>query len=135
MSCFLAIDKWSLMPPKVMTEAEKLQKDAKRAGVNLVVMGVLHFFFAFFASLGYAIYLDYWKPFLVATLTAIVSIVAAAIAGGVLGAVIGVAGGSEELVGVIGLVVGFLFGLIAPLVSFLMFRSRVLALRDRVASA
>ncbi|WP_413744954.1 hypothetical protein [Synechococcus sp. MIT S9451] len=117
-----------------MTELEKSEKDAKRAGVNLVVMGVLHLFFAFFASLGYAIYLDYWKPFLVATLTAIVSIVAAAIVGGILGAVIGAAGGSDDAAGLIGLVVGVLFGYIAPLASFLIFRIKVLALRDRIGS-
>lgn len=117
-----------------MTELEKSQKDAKRAHVNLLLMGILHFFFAFFASLGYAIYLDYWKPFLVATLTAIASIVAAGIVGGILGAVIGAAGGTDEAAGVIGIMVGVLFGFIAPLVSFLMFRARVLALRDRVRS-
>lgn len=117
-----------------MTELEKSEKDSKRAGVNLVVMGVLHLCFAFFASLGYAIYLDYWKPFLVATLTGIVSIVAAAIVGGIVGAVIGGAGGSAEAAELVGLVVGVLIGYIAPLVSFLMFRARVLALRDRVGS-
>lgn len=118
----------------LMTEAEKLQKDLKRADVNLVLMGVLHFFFAFFASLGYAIYLDYWKPFLIATLTGIISIVVSFIVSGILGVFIGAAGGSEEIATVIGLLVGLLFGFIAPVVSFLMFRARVLALRDRVRS-
>ena len=117
-----------------MTELEKSEKDAKRAGTNLVLMGVLHLFFAFFASLGYAIYLDYWKPFLVATLTGIVSILASVIVGFIIGVVIGGAGGSEDAAGLIGLVVGALFGYIAPLVSFLMFRARVLALRERVES-
>ena len=118
----------------LMTEAEKLQKDLKRADVNLVLMGVLHFFFAFFASLGYAIYLDYWKPFLISTLTGIISIVVSFIVSGILGVFIGAAGGSEEIATVIGLLVGLLFGFIAPVVSFLMFRARVLALRDRVRS-
>ena len=119
---------------RVMTEAEKLQKDLKRADVNLVLMGILHFFFAFFASLGYAIYLDYWKPFLVATLAGIVSIFVSFIVGGILGFFVGAAGGSEDIVTVIGFLVGLLFGFIAPVVSFLMFRARVLALRDRVRS-
>ena len=99
------------LPSRVMTEAEKLQKDLKRADVNLVLMGVLHFFFAFFASLGYAIYLDYWKPFLIATLTGIISIVVSAIVGGILGLFIGAAGGPGAMLftGIVGASVGALF--------------------------
>ena len=117
-----------------MTELEKSEKDVKRAGVNLVVMGVLHLFFAFFASLGYAIYLDYWKPFLVATLTGIVSILASMIIGFILGAFLGAAGVPEDAIQVFAFIIGILLGFIAPAVSFLMFRARVLALRDRVRS-
>jgi len=115
-----------------MTEAEKSQKDSQRASTNLVAMGVLHFFFAFFASLGYAIHLEYWKPFWIATLTAIASVFVSVIIGGILGAIIGLYGGSSEAATIVGFIVGVPLGFIAPLVSFLMFRARILALRDRV---
>ena len=115
-----------------MTEAEKLQKDLNGADANLVLMGVLHLFFAFFASLGYAIYFDYWKPFFIATIVGVASIVVSVFFAGMIGFVLGAAGGSEELVGLIGFIIGFLFGCIAPVVSFLMFRARVILLRDRV---
>lgn len=115
-----------------MTELEKTQKDYNKANTNLVLMGLLHFFFAFFASLGYAISLEYWKPFLFATLAAFVSAFMAAIVGGIIGFIIGSSGGSSDAAGAIGILIGIPFGFIPPLVSFLMFRSRVKALRSRV---
>jgi len=118
-----------------MTEIEKFQKDSQRANTNLLLMGLLHFFFAFFASLGYAIHLEYWKPFWVATLTAIGSIIVAMIIGFIIGAAIGASGGSAESAGIVGLIIGIPIGFIPPVVSFLMFRSRILALRQRVMAA
>ncbi len=117
-----------------MTELEKSQKDEARARTNLVGMALLHFFFAPFASLGYAIALEYWKPFWVATLVAFASVIAAVVITGVLTVLLGSSLSADGATG-LGLVVGTPFGYIAPLVSFLMFRSRVLALRARVAGA
>ena len=116
-----------------MTELEKTQKDLTKAGTNLVVMGLLHFFFAFFASLGYAIKLEYWKPFWMATLAAVISAFVAGIIGAILGFIVGASGGSTDAASAVGLIVGIPFGFIPPLVSFLMFRSRILSLRGRLA--
>jgi len=118
-----------------MTEVEKFQKDSQRANTNLLLMGFLHFFFAFFASLGYAIHLDYWKPFWVATLTAIGSTLVAMVISFIIGVAIGASGGSDESAFIIGFIIGIPIGFIPPVISFLMFRSRVLALRQRVIAA
>ena len=115
-----------------MEGLEKLQKDSTRASVSLFVMGLLHFLFGFFASLGYAIALGYWKPFWVASLVAIASTLATLIIGGFLGLVATQFYPSTDLFAFIVFLVSVPFGLIPPLVSFLMFRSRVLALRARV---
>jgi len=122
-----------------MTEAEKFQNDSHRANTNLLLMGFLHFLsllllVPFFASLGYAIHLGYWKPFWVATLTMIASILVSAIIGGIFGYAYVRFGGSAESVNNIGFIM-IPLGSIPPFVSFMMFRSRVLALRQRVMSA
>lgn len=114
-----------------MTDLEKSQRDGARASTNLVLMGVLHFFFGFFASLGYAIALKYWKPFWIATLVAIASGIIAVILGLIVGIIVGGSGGSRDTAGVVGFFIGVPLGLIPPLVSFLMFRTRVLSLRAR----
>ena len=114
-----------------MTELEKSEKDAKRASVNLVLMGVLHLLFAFFASLGYAIYLDYWKPFWIATFIWVISTVTSLVLVSVLGLLLwGTIPYAESRIMLLLVPIGF----IPPIVSFLMFRARVLALRDRTTS-
>ena len=125
-----------------MTELEKFQKDEARARTNLVGMALLHFFFAPFASLGYAIVLEYWTPFWVATLVAFASLIPifliSSMLGAVLAALLFIFLPQDVAIGfgtVLQMGLHVLFGYIAPLVSFLMFRSRVLALRARVAGA
>jgi uncharacterized membrane protein len=117
-----------------MEGLEKSQKDLMKANVSLSLMGLLHFLFGFFASLGYAIALGYWKPFWVASLVAIASTLATLIIGGFLGLLATQLYPSTSLLAIIVFVVSVPFGLIPPLVSFLMFRSRVLALRARVVA-
>ena len=111
-----------------MTEIEKNYSDNKLANCNLVLMACLYAISAFLGTLGtliisvgYGLYYKYWKPTLFILpifLFLMVIILILAFSGIIV---------SEESA----YAVGWLLGIIPSLVSFLIFRDRVLTLRNR----
>ena len=111
-----------------MTQIEKNHSDNKLANCNLVLMACLFAISAFLGtlgtliiSIGYGLYYKYWKPTLFIIpifLFLMVIIVILAFSGIIV---------SEDSA----FAVGWLLGVIPSLVSFLIFRDRVITLRRR----
>lgn len=111
-----------------MTQIDKYNSDNKLANCNLVLMACLYAIAAFLGTLGtlitsvgYGLYYKYWKPTLFILplfLFLAVIIVILAFSGIIV---------SEDSA----YAIGWLLGVIPSLVSFLIFRDRVLTLRNR----
>lgn len=112
-----------------MTQIDKYNSDNKLASCNLVLMACLYAISAFLGTLGtliisvaYGLYYKYWKPTLFILpiflfLAVIVVIIAYS------GIIV-----SEDSA----YAIGWLLGVIPSIVSFLIFRDRVLTLRKRI---
>ena len=111
-----------------MTQIDKYNSDNKLANCNLVLMACLYAISAFLGTLGtlitsvgYGLYYKYWKPTLFILpifLFLVVIIIILAYSGIIV---------SDDSA----YATGWLLGVIPSLVSFLIFRDRVLTLRNR----
>ena len=111
-----------------MTEIDKNNSDDKLASCNLVLMACLFAISAFLGTLGslitsvgYGLYYKYWKPtlFIIPSFLFLMVIIFILAASGLLV--------SEDSA----FAIGWLLGILPSLVSFLIFRDRVLTLRKR----
>ncbi len=113
---------------KLMTPIDKYDSDNKLANCNLVLMACLYAISAFLGTLGtlitsvgYGLYYKYWKPtlFILPIFLFLAVIIVILAYGGII-----VSDDSAYAT-------GWLLGVIPSLVSFLIFRDRVLTLRNR----
>ena len=113
---------------KLMTQVDKDNSDNKLANCNLVLMACLYALSAFLGTLGcfitsvgYGLYYKYWKPtlFIIPIFLFLAVIIIILAFSGIMV--------SEDSA----YAVGWLLGVIPSLVSFLIFRDRVLTLRKR----
>ncbi len=111
-----------------MTQIDKNDSDNKLANCNLVLMACLYALSAFLGTLGtlivsviYGIYYKYWKPtlFIIPIVLFLLVIIVILAFSGILV--------SEDSA----YAVGWFLGVIPSIVSFLIFRDRVLTLRKR----
>ena len=111
-----------------MTEVDKINSDDKLASCNLILMACLFAISAFFGTLGslitsvgYGIYYKYWKPtlFIFPSFLFLMVIIFILASSGLIA--------SEENA----FAIGWLLGILPGIVSFLIFRDRVLTLRKR----
>jgi len=111
-----------------MTQVDKFNSDNKLANCNLVLMACLYAISAFLGTLGtlitsvgYGLYYKYWKPtlFILPIFLFLAVIIVILAYGGII-----VSDDSAYAT-------GWLLGVIPSLVSFLIFRDRVLTLRNR----